>query len=70
MAVLPAPSVTVHITVFTPTVKLEGALLVTEATEQLSLVTGVPKFTLLTEIEQTPADAFTETFTGAVMVGD
>ena len=39
----PEPSVTVHITVVTPNGKAAGALLVTDATEQLSAVVGVPR---------------------------
>jgi hypothetical protein len=42
--VLPDPSTTVHVTVVFPNGNELGALFVTLATEQLSLVTGVPKF--------------------------
>ena len=45
VAVLPDPSVTVQITVVSPIGKTAGASLPTEATEQLSLVAGVPKTT-------------------------
>ena len=41
----PEPSVTVHVTVVIPIGKAKGALFVTEATLQLSVVTGVPKDT-------------------------
>jgi hypothetical protein len=47
VAVLPLLSVTVQVTVVTPIGKAAGALLVTLATPQLSLVTGVPKATPL-----------------------
>ena len=59
-------SVTVHVTRFVPAAKSEGALLVTEATAQLSLVTGVPKATLVA-----PQPEFADTVTSArqVMVG-
>jgi hypothetical protein len=43
----PDPSVTVQVTVVFPKGKAAGALLVTEATEQLSAVVGVPKTTLV-----------------------
>jgi hypothetical protein len=43
--VFPELSVTVHVTVVTPTGKVAGALLLTEATPQLSPVVGVPRFT-------------------------
>ena len=42
VAVFPWMSVTVHVTVVVPTGKTEGALLVTEATPELSDVVGVP----------------------------
>jgi hypothetical protein len=62
----PLPSVTVQITVVIPNGKAVGALLVVEATEQLSAVTGVPKTTL---VAVQPTLVFTETFAGAVIVG-
>jgi hypothetical protein len=43
--VFPAASVTVHVTVVVPDGKLAGALFVTDATVQLSPVTGTPKTT-------------------------
>ena len=43
VAIFPEPSVTVQVTVVFPSGKVAGALLVTEATEQLSPVVGVPK---------------------------
>ena len=42
MLVLPAKSVTVHITVVFPIGKVPGALLVTDIIRQLSEVAGVP----------------------------
>jgi len=47
VAVLPLPSVTVQVTVVVPSGKATGALLVTEATEQLSPVAGVASTTLV-----------------------
>jgi hypothetical protein len=46
VAVLPAASVTVHVTVVKPSTKVVGALLVTLTTLQLSAVTGIPSTTL------------------------
>ena len=43
--VLPLTSVTVHTTLVVPTGNCAGALLVTDATPQLSLTVGLPKFT-------------------------
>jgi hypothetical protein len=43
--VLPLASVTVQTTLVVPTGNEAGALLVTEATEQLSAVAGVPRAT-------------------------
>lgn len=63
---LPLPSVTVQVTVVVPNGNAAGALLVTEATEQLSLVVGVPSET--PEAVQ-PVLVVTETEVGAVMVG-
>ena len=45
LVVLPLPSTTVQVTVVVPKLKLEGALLVTEAIEQLSVVTALPNLT-------------------------
>ncbi len=52
VAVLPDPSVTVQVTVVFPNGKAVGASLVTETTEQLSSVVGVPKTTLV-EVQST-----------------
>jgi hypothetical protein len=62
VAVLPLLSVTVHVTVVVPVGYVEGALLVTDATPQLSAVVGVPKLTV--------PPLHTVTAAGAVMVGD
>ena len=62
----PAPSVTVHVTVFAPKLKTVGALFVTEATEQLSAVVGVPK---TTPVAEHPVFVFAVTLAGAVIVG-
>ena len=45
VATSPLPSVTVQVTTVVPTLNAVGALFVTETTEQLSVVTGVPKLT-------------------------
>ena len=62
----PLPSVTVHVIVVVPNANVAGALFVTEATEQLSAVTGVPNATPVAAQE---AFAFTVMFAGAVIVG-
>ena len=62
----PDPSVTVQVTVVVPNGKVEGALLVTDATEQLSAVTGVPRTTPVALHELL---ASTVTLDGAVIVG-
>ena len=49
-----------------PKGKATGALLVTETTEQLSAVVGVPRATLVAE---QAVFVFAFTFAGAVMVG-
>ena len=67
VAVSPLTSVTVHVTEVVPTGNEAGALFVTEATAQLSLVVGVPRFTLVAV--QLPASVFSETLAGQVMVG-
>src|SRR5258708_2297873 len=64
---LPLVSVTVQVTRLVPAAKSDGALLVTEATAQLSLVTGAPRATL---VAPQPALAETVTSAGQVMVGD
>jgi hypothetical protein len=66
VAVFPDPSVTVHVTVVLPNGKAVGALLVTEATEQLSLVVGVPNET---PVAVHPVFVFADTAAGAVMAG-
>ncbi len=66
MAVLAEPSVNVQVTVVTPKGKAAGALLVTENTEQLSAVVGVPKTTL---VEVHPALVVPDVAEGAVIVG-
>ena len=63
---LPEASVTVHVTVVVPITKVAGALFVTERTEQLSDVTGVPNAKLVTAQD---ADAFVVMFAGAEMIG-
>ena len=66
VAVLPAPSSTVHVTVVVPNGKVAGASLVTVTLVQLSVATGFPKFAI------TAAQfvlAFTVMFAGAIIVG-
>jgi hypothetical protein len=67
VAVLPDPSVTVHVTVVAPRGNVAGASFIVVATEQLSAVVGVPSAT--PEAVQIPASALTETADGAVIVG-
>ena len=67
VALFPLPSVTVHVTVVFPSGKVAGALFVTEATEQLSSVAGVPSCTF--DAVQISWSATTETACGAVIVG-
>ena len=70
MAVFPLPSVTVQITEFAPSeYVVEGWLLETEATEQLSAVTGVPRAAARTVAVQVPAPTFTVMLAGQVIVG-
>jgi hypothetical protein len=66
VAVLPEPSVTVQVTVVVPNENAEGASLVTEATEQLSPVTGVPSTTFV-EVQATLV--VPDVAAGAVIVG-
>jgi hypothetical protein len=66
VAVLPLPSVTIQVTVVVPNGKALGALLVTEATEQLSAVVGVPNET---PVAVQPVLVVAETAAGAVIVG-
>ena len=67
VAVFPLPSRTVHTTTFVPTGNVAGALFVTLTGPQLSLVTGVPRFTFVATHK--PAAAVTVTFVGHVSVG-
>ena len=67
VAVLADPSVTVQVTVVTPSGKVAGASFVTEATEQLSAVIGFPSATEVAEHD--PALANTATGAAQVMVG-
>ena len=64
--VLPALSVTVHVTVVVPIGKVAGALLVTEATPQLSAVAGAARTTVA---KHDPASALAFTAAAQVMVG-
>ena len=66
VAVLPLPSVTVQVTIVVPSGNAEGASLVTEATEQLSAVTGVPS---ATPVAVQPVLVVADTAAGAVIVG-
>jgi hypothetical protein len=66
VAVLPALSVTVQVTVVVPAGNAAGALFVTEATPQLSAVTGVPR---LTPVAVQPLFVVVLTATGQVIVG-
>ena len=58
---------TVHVTVVVPSGKVDGASFEIDATEQLSLATGVPKSTF--EAEHTPASTSTVKSAGHVIVG-
>src|SRR6185436_15910046 len=62
----PLVSHTVHVTRFVPALNNDGALLVTVATAQLSLATGVPRATLAAP---QPALAATVTSAGQIMTG-
>jgi len=66
VAVLPLPSVTDQVTVVEPNGKAAGELFATDATLQLSLVTGLPKVTLFAVL---PELTGTVTSAGQVMVG-
>src|SRR6266403_1477012 len=66
-ALLPWLSVTIQLTVFVPTGKSEGALLVTVTGPQLSETVGVPKVTLVAPHK--PAEALTVTRAGQEIVG-
>jgi hypothetical protein len=57
----------VYVTVVVPTLNVAGALLVSEATPQLSAVVGVPSTTA--EAMQAPLSAFTVTFAAQVIEG-
>ena len=67
VAVLPEPSVTVHVTVVSPSGNTAGASLVVLATLQLSAVVGDPKVTPVAS--QLSASVLTITAAGAVIVG-
>jgi hypothetical protein len=64
--VLPALSTTVQVTVVTPIGKVAGALFVTDATAQLSAVTGLPRATVA---RQEPASVVAVMFEGQAIVG-
>ena len=66
---MPAPSVTVQVTVVAPNGKLVGASLVVLATLQLSPVVGVPNVTFASAVAHVPASTLTLTAAGAVIVG-
>ncbi len=66
VALFPEPSVTVQVTIVLPKAKAVGALLVTEATEQLSAVVGVPR---TTPVAVQAVFVVAATFDGAVMRG-
>jgi hypothetical protein len=66
VAIFPALSVAVQVTVVFPIGKAAGALFVTTTAEQLSLATGNPK---LTPVAVHPALAFTIFGAGAVITG-
>ena len=66
VAELPALSVTVQVTAVVPIGKVAGALLVTDATVQLSEVAGAARTTV---VKQDPAEAGAVTFAGQVIVG-
>ncbi len=66
VVILPAPSATVQVTVVLPKGNTAGALFVTEAMSQLSLVTGVPKETFIAE---QPLLVVVITFAGQVTTG-
>ena len=67
VAVLPVPSMTVHVTTVAPNGNVAGASLVVLATLQLSAVVGVPNATPVAS--QLAASTFTVTAAGAVIVG-
>src|SRR5690606_41075659 len=67
VAVKPALSVTVQVTVVLPSGKVSGESLLTEAMPQLSAVSGVPR---ATPVASHPESALTVTASGAVIVGD
>ena len=67
VAVFPEPSVTVHTTVVVPIANATGALFVTEATEQLSAVVGVPSATPVASHD--PRSVVTATGNGQAIIG-
>ena len=66
VAIFPLLSVTVHVTLVTPNGKAIGALFATEATPQLSAVTGVPS---ATPVAVQPEFVVAVTLAAQVMVG-
>ncbi len=62
----PAASTTVQVTVVTPIGKVAGALFVTDATAQLSAVTGDPRATVA---KQSSASVVAVMFDGQTMLG-
>ncbi len=64
--VFPAASTTVQVTVVTPIGKVAGALFVTDATAQLSAVTGDPRATVA---KQEPPSVVAVMFDGQTMLG-
>jgi hypothetical protein len=66
LALLPLLSVTVHLTVVIPIGNATGASFVTDATPQLSAVTGVPR---ITPVAVQAVLVVADTLAGQVMVG-
>jgi hypothetical protein len=66
VVLLPAASTTVQVTVVTPIGKVAGASLETDATVQLSDVTGVPRATVA---KQEPRSVVAVMFAGQEMLG-
>ena len=66
VVLFPAASTTVQVTVVTPIRKVAGASFETDATAQLSAVTGVPRATVA---KQSPASVVAVMFEGQAMLG-
>jgi len=66
VAVLPEPSRTVHVTIVLPNGYISKPLFVTDATLQLSPVTGTPN---VTPVDVHPVLVYAVTFAGQVIVG-